>query len=230
MTKSKAIVLLSGGLDSCTCLALAIQEVGHDNVHTISVSYGQKHSKELKCAEDIAKHYGVPHQTLDISEIFKSSNCSLLSNSTENVPEGSYDEQIEKSGRVSTYVPFRNGAMLSIVAAVAQSIWPNDYVSIYLGNHQDDAAGEAYPDCSLAFTQYMDKAISQGTYGLVHLKSPFVNNTKADIVAWGLKHNVPYEKSWSCYNGNETPCHRCGTCIDREAAFKANGTIDPLCK
>ena len=113
MTKSKAIVLLSGGLDSCTCLALAIQEVGHENVHTISVSYGQKHSKELKCAEDIAKHYDVPHQTIDLSEIFKLSNCSLLSNSTENIPEGSYEEQIEASGRVSTFVPFRNGLMLS---------------------------------------------------------------------------------------------------------------------
>lgn len=230
MTNQKGIVLLSGGLDSTTCLALAIEECGRDNVHTISISYGQKHSKELDCAKQIAEHYKVSNEVFDLSSIFTSSNCSLLKNSTDDVPSGSYESQIEDVGKVSTYVPFRNGLMLSVVAAIAQSRYPNEYVTVYLGNHKDDAAGEAYPDCSLEFTQYMDKAISTGTYGLVHLKSPFVNNTKADIVAWGLKHDVPYEKSWSCYNGNETPCHKCGTCIDREAAFKANETIDPLCK
>lgn len=230
MTNQKGIVLLSGGLDSTTCLALAIEECGRDNVHTVSISYGQKHSKELECAKQIAEHYKVSNEVFDLSSIFTSSNCSLLKNSTDDVPSGSYESQIEDVGKVSTYVPFRNGLMLSVVAAIAQSRYPNEYVTVYLGNHRDDAAGEAYPDCSLEFTQYMDKAISQGTYGLVHLKSPFVNNTKADIVAWGLKHDVPYEKSWSCYNGNETPCHKCGTCIDREEAFKVNGTIDPLCK
>lgn len=230
MTNQKGIVLLSGGLDSTTCLALAIEECGRDNVHTISISYGQKHSKELDCAKQIAEHYKVSNEVFDLSSIFTSSNCSLLKNSTDEVPSGSYESQIEDTGKVSTYVPFRNGLMLSVVAAIAQSRYPNEYVTVYLGNHKDDAAGEAYPDCSSEFTQYMDKAISTGTYGLVHLKSPFVNNTKADIVAWGLKHDVPYEKSWSCYNGNETPCHKCGTCIDREAAFKANETIDPLCK
>lgn len=230
MTNQKGIVLLSGGLDSTTCLALAIEECGRDNVHTISISYGQKHSKELDCAKQIAEHYKVSNEVFDLSSIFTSSNCSLLKNSTDDVPSGSYESQIEDAGKVSTYVPFRNGLMLSVVAAIAQSRYPNEYVTVYLGNHKDDAAGEAYPDCSLEFTQYMDKAISTGTYGLVHLKSPFVNNTKADIVAWGLKHDVPYEKSWSCYNGNEMPCHKCGTCIDREEAFKVNGTIDPLCK
>ena len=134
------------------------------------------------------------------------------------------------AGKVSTYVPFRNGLMLSVVAAIAQSRYPNENVTVYLGNHMDDAAGDAYPDCSVEFAQYMDKAISSGTYDLVHLKCPFVRNTKSEIVTYGLAHNVPYEKTWSCYNGTHEPCHKCGTCIDREKAFEANGIIDPLCK
>lgn len=230
MTNQTGIVLLSGGLDSTTCLALAIQECGKQNVHTISISYGQKHSKELTCAANIAKHYDVSHEVIDLSSIFKSSNCSLLVSSSEDIPKGSYDSQIEQSGRVSTYVPFRNGLMLSVVAAIAQSKFPDSYVTVYLGNHKDDAAGDAYPDCSLEFTQYMDKAISAGTYGLVHIKSPFVNSTKKDIVRYGLDHNVPYEITFSCYEGDEHPCHKCGTCIDRERAFAENNAVDPLCR
>lgn len=228
----KAIVLNSGGVDSTTCVGLAVKELGNENVVTVSVYYGQKHKKELHCAEKIAEYYKVKHEVIDLSQthIFDSSNCSLLANSNEEVPEMSYAEQIEKNGegKVSTYVPFRNGLLLSCVAALAQSIFPDDEIDIYLGNHADDAAGNAYADCSIEFTNAMNSAINIGTYNKVQLKTPFVNYNKSQVVKTGLDINVPYQLTWSCYNGKEKACGKCGTCIDRKAAFEANNTTDPI--
>lgn len=227
----KALVLSSGGVDSTTCVSLAVKELGASNVTTVSVYYGQKHKKELDCAEKIANFYGVDHRVLDLSNthIMDDSNCPLLAGSTEEIPEQSYAEQIEKNGEgmVSTYVPFRNGLMLSAVSALAMSLYPDDEVDIYLGAHADDAAGEAYADCSPAFTDAMDLAISIGTYGKVHLKAPLVNLNKSGVVKMGLDLGTPYHLTWSCYKGGEKPCGKCGTCIDRANAFKANGVEDP---
>lgn len=227
----KAIVLSSGGVDSTTCVSLAVKELGAENVTTVSVFYGQKHSKELECAEKIANFYGVTHRVIDLSatHIMDDSNCPLLSSSTEDIPELSYAEQIEKNGEgmVSTYVPFRNGLLLASVAAMAMSLYPNEPVDIYLGAHADDAAGEAYADCSPAFTDAMDLAISIGTYGNVHLKAPLVHLNKAEVVNLGLELGTPYRLTWSCYKGGQEPCGKCGTCIDRANAFKANGIKDP---
>ena len=129
----KALVLSSGGVDSTTCISIAVDKLGKENVSTVSVFYGQKHSKELECAEKIAEHYGLKHYVLDLSGILKYSNCSLLSHSTEEIKHKSYAEQIAEDGEgmVSTYVPFRNGLMLSAVAALAVSIYPDDEVEIY---------------------------------------------------------------------------------------------------
>lgn len=130
---------------------------------------------------------------------------------------------------VSTYVPFRNGLMLSAVASMALSLYPDDDVDIYLGAHADDAAGNAYADCSEEFTSAMTEAISLGTYGKVHVKTPLVKMNKAEVVKTGLSLKVPYELTWSCYNGGDKPCGTCGTCIDRAKAFAANGIQDPAC-
>ena len=225
----KAVVLSSGGVDSTTCLSIAIDELGIENVSTVSVFYGQKHSKELECAKRIADHYGVKHYELDLSFIFKYSNCSLLSQSTEEIVHESYAEQIAKDeeGIVRTYVPFRNGLMLSAVASLAVSIYPNDMVDIYLGVHADDSAGRAYADCSEEFTNAIGKAINIGTYEKVNLRAPLVNLSKAEVVREGLKLGTPYELTWSCYEGGETPCGTCATCIDRAIAFKLNNISDP---
>ena len=108
----KALVLFSGGIDSTTALGLAIKKYGKDQVIALSVSYGQKHDKEIRAAIAVAEYYGVEHLFLDLSKIFQYSNCSLLQQSTEEIPEESYAEQISKTNGdkpVSTYVPFRNG-------------------------------------------------------------------------------------------------------------------------
>lgn len=226
----KAIVLSSGGVDSTTAIGLAVEDFGAENVSTVSVFYGQRHSKELECATKIAEYYGLKHYEIDLSQIFKWSNCSLLAHSTEEVPEMSYVDQIAQNGegKVSTYVPFRNGLMLAAVASLAQSIYPDNNVSIYLGAHADDAAGNAYADCSADFTDAMNRAIMYGTYNKVSVGAPFVNRNKAEVVKAGLEIGVPYHLTWSCYEGGDKACGKCGTCIDRIAAFKANGVEDPI--
>lgn len=227
---SKAIVLSSGGIDSTTCISVACRDFGNDNVSTLSVFYGQKHSKELECAKKIAKYFNVAHYEVDLSNVMQFSNCSLLSNSTEEIIHKSYADQISENGEgmVSTYVPFRNGLLLSSVAALAMSIYPKDEVHIYLGAHADDAAGRAYADCSTEFVNAMKEAIHIGTYEKVFVEAPLVNMNKSEVVKLGLSLNTPYELTWSCYEGGDCQCGTCGTCIDRKNAFKLNGIEDPV--
>ena len=223
----KALVLFSGGVDSTTCLAIAVEKYGKNNVIALSISYGQKHTKEIQAAEKIAEYYGVELKKLDLARIFEGSDCSLLSSSGEDIPKESYAEQLEKTdGKpVSTYVPFRNGLFLSCAASVALS---NGCTEIYYGIHTDDAAGNAYPDCSEEFNNAINSAIYIGSGNALKVTAPFVNMKKADIVAEGLKLKVPYKMTWSCYEGGEKPCGVCGTCRDRIAAFRANGITEEL--
>ena len=223
----KALVLFSGGLDSTTALALAISKYGKENVVALSVSYGQKHIKEIEASNKIARYYDVEHIFLDLTKIFEYSNCSLLSqNSDIAIPEGEYAKQLqEQNGALSTYVPFRNGLFLSSAASIALS---KDCDIIYYGAHADDAAGEAYPDCSVEFTKAINEAIYLGSGKKVSVVGPFVNMHKADIVKLGLELNVPYELTWSCYEGHDKACGKCATCLDRIKAFEANGVKDPI--
>lgn len=225
----KAIVLSSGGIDSTTCLSIAVDELGVENVSVVSIFYGQKHDKELERAKKVAEYYKVKNYELDLSAIFEYSNCSLLSQSTEEIDQSSYAEQIKKSkdGIVNTYIPFRNGLMLSSVASLALSIYPEDEIDIYLGAHADDNAGAAYADCTPEFTKTIGQAINLGTYGKVNIKTPLINLNKAEVIREGLKLNTPYHLTWSCYEGGGRPCGVCATCIDREIAFKLNGIEDP---
>lgn len=226
---NKAIVLSSGGVDSTTCLGLAVSKLGAENVVSLTMFYGQKHQKELEAARTVAKYYQVKHIELDLSVIFKESNCPLLSHSTEEIPEGDYAEQIgrDEDGKVATYVPFRNGLFLSTAASLAASLFPDEEVVIVIGAHADDAAGNAYADCSDAFLESIDEAIYIGTYKKVCLEAPFANDTKLQVVKRGLELGVPYQFTWSCYNGGDKPCGKCGTCIDRAKAFAGNGAVDP---
>lgn len=230
MKSTKAVVLSSGGCDSTVTLAIALSTHNKEDVVTVSVSYGQKHSRELECAQKISEYYGVRHEVIDLSQIFKYSNCSLLQQSDKEVPEGSYAEQIDKteSGIVSTYVPGRNALMLCSVASLGMSIFPDDDIVIYLGNHADDAAGNAYPDCSEEFSDAIAKAIYVGSGKQVTVATPLVSMNKAEVVATGLKYGVPFELTTSCYNGQDTACSCCGTCVDRINAFRANKVIDPI--
>ena len=222
----KALVLCSGGIDSTTCLAEAVAAYGKDEVLALSVRYGQKHQRELTAARQVAAFYGVALRELDLSAIFAGSDCSLLVGSTQEIPEESYADQLKTTGGkpVSTYVPFRNGLFLSSAASIALS---NGCSELYYGAHSDDAAGDAYPDCSQAFNDAINQAIFIGSGRQLTVKAPFIGLTKADVVRRGLALGAPYHLTWSCYEGGDKPCGLCGTCRDRAAAFAKNGVKDP---
>lgn len=223
----KALVLASGGVDSSTCLALAVERFGAANVVALSLYYGQKHRRELAAARAVAEYLQVEHLELDLTAIFRYSDCPLLVQSDEDIPKGSYaEQQADAAGQpVATYVPFRNGVFIAAAASVALA---RGCEVVYYGAHSDDAAGSAYPDCSEAFNAAMAQAVWEGSgYGL-RLEGPFVEKNKAEVVAEGLRLGVPYHLTWSCYEGGDKPCGRCGTCIDRQEAFRLNGVADPL--
>ena len=146
----KAMVLCSGGVDSTTCLGMAVDKYGAENVEALSIYYGLRHTKEIESADKVTEYYGVEHISLDLEKIFQYSDCSLLAHSDKEIPEESYAEQIKKTNGspVSTYVPFRNGLFLSSAASIALS---KGCEVIYYGAHSDDAAGSAYPVCSDEF-------------------------------------------------------------------------------
>lgn len=225
----RAMVLLSGGVDSTTLLGSMVAQFGKENVRALSLYYGQKHSKEMEYAAMSAEYYGVELIRKDMSSAFDfEGGCSLLKSSDKELPKQSYAKQLAAMGGegvVETYVPFRNGLMLSFATAIAIQMGAT-YVCY--GAHADDATGGAYPDCTESFVQHLSRAIYTGSGNNVSLLTPYISKNKAAIVAEGLKLGVPYELTWSCYAGEQHPCGECGTCIDRAEAFRLNEAVDPL--
>ena len=223
----KAAVLASGGVDSTTALAQAVERYGAAKVTAVSVLYGQKHIKELEAAEKIASYYGVEHISVDAAPLFQYSRASLLQGSPEPVPKECYADQLKKTqgkAPVSTCVPVRNGIFIAAAAGHAISLGSE---AVIYGAHADDAAGAAYPDCSPAFFEAMAAAVWEGSGRQIRLEAPFLAMNKAAVVEIGLRLRVPYELTWSCYEGGAEPCGQCGTCRDRAAAFAANRVSDP---
>lgn len=219
----KAVVLLSGGIDSTTCLAQAVKEYGAQDVLALTLYYGQKHDREIKAARNIANYYNVNHVVQEIQGVFDFSECTLLQGRGE-IKHESYAEQLHDKGIIDTYVPFRNGLFLSYAAAIAISV--NAEV-VYYGAHADDAAGRAYPDCTPEFEQAMCEAIFEGSGRKVSMVAPLIFMNKAQVVSCGLELDAPYHMTWSCYEGKDKPCGTCGTCLDRIKAFASNGMVDP---
>lgn len=217
----KAIVLLSGGLDSTTTLAKAIDD--GCEVTAISFRYGQRHTKELISAENVCKHYNVDHVIIDLN---LSSFRSALTRDDIDVPldrEGELDQKIP-----ITYVPARNIIFLSIAAGLCESI---DADRIYIGANAVDYSG--YPDCRPEFFEAYENMINKGTKAGVEghpikILTPILHATKADIVTLGKKLGAPLELSWSCYNGGEKACGHCDSCRLRLKGFKEAGYRDEI--
>jgi 7-cyano-7-deazaguanine synthase len=216
---TKALVLLSGGIDSTTCAAIAFEE--HDEVQGVSFIYGQKHDREVWAAREVAEHYDMKHEIIQLPNVFKGSGSTLIDVDKPN-PECSYDEI---TGVSPTYVPFRNGILTSYAAAVALT---KQCDFVYFGAHSEDAANWAYPDCTPEFIGAMAAAIYVGTYHKVRLLTPLQWMDKKDVVLTGMHLEAPYELTWSCYNGTEVACGVCPTCRSRREAFTLNGYKDPV--
>ena len=242
----RAFVLLSGGIDSSTTLALAVSNMQDllksrmigSAVEAYSMDYGQRHVKEAEAARKICEHYGVSHKIIDIRGALGKN--SMLTDASQEVPNISY---AEIDGVSPTYVPFRNGFMLSRLAAHAQehvdSIRKSpqyqslrhalfeDLVTLYFGAHAEDAQNWAYPDCTPEFVGAMANAIYIGTYRCVRLLTPFNYSTKDQIIKQGFNLGVPYHYTWSCYKGEALHCGVCPTCRARKQAFQLADVPDP---
>lgn len=268
----KAFVLLSGGLDSTTCLHQAIfdyipERVAVENVQgmidhgatnpcewveAVSINYGQRHKKEMLYAKNTCKRLGIKHHILDVGSLLRGASVMLTDDSrgTVEVPNIDY---ADIKGVSPTYVPFRNGLMLSALTAHAQK-WVNEQnelrkkqvadvkvgknhtldsiddtpqAGIYFGAHSEDAHNWAYPDCTPEFIGAMANAIYIGSYMQIRLHTPLQWLQKAGVVTLGDSLGVRFEDTWSCYKGEEKHCGTCPTCRSRKQAFEAAGVNDP---
>ncbi|MDD5129109.1 MAG: 7-cyano-7-deazaguanine synthase QueC [Candidatus Omnitrophica bacterium] len=207
-----AVVLLSGGLDSATALYLAKAE-GY-RCHCLIFDYGQRHRKEIRQAQKIAKAAGCAYKVLKINFPWKGS--ALLDKKIK-VPE--------KIGRgiPVTYVPSRNIIFLSFAASFAETIGAQ---VIFIGAHAQDYSG--YPDCRPEFLAAFSRMIKAGTCGGFSVRAPLLHKTKSQIILMGKRLGVPFGLTWSCYRGEKTPCLKCDSCYYRVKGFKEAGLIDPL--
>jgi len=219
----KAIILLSGGLDSTTLLYHAVKEFGKQNVEAIGLYYGQRHMKEITYAAQTCLHLGVPFRERNISTVM---GIGGLTDVKADIPDASYD-QLE--GVSPTYVPFRNGLLLSIAASIGHELAKKTGCEVLVGYgaHAEDAHNWAYPDCTPEFIGAMANAIYVGTYHQVRLWTPFMYYTKHQIVQVGDKLGVDWKQTWSCYKGENLHCGTCPTCIARKQAFNLADVPDP---
>lgn len=213
----KTLIVLSGGMDSATLLYDLIDS-GH-YVNAIGFNYKQRHGKELVCAKNLCKELGVPFDLIDLSAIGNLLKGSSQTDNDVNVPVGNYNEPSMKI----TVVPNRNMFMLAAAGAVAIS---RGFDQLAYGAHAGDHA--IYPDCRPEFVHQMQKAFELCDWNLLNLFAPYLKLTKGEICKIGIKLNVPYEKTWTCYVGNELPCGKCGACSERAEAFEFAGIADPL--
>ena len=219
----RAVVLLSGGLDSTVCAVLAVKTFGAEQVAALNVLYGQRHANESEAARAVAGRLGLgafEKVILPVS-LFRGAGSSLIDDNVK-VPYGPYPND---DGPVSTYVPFRNGMLISVAAVFALKVGAE---MIYFGAHQEDAMNWAYPDCTPEFLGAMKNAVWVGTYHKVRLTTPLEWLDKAGIVGLGKQLSAPFELTRSCYQGWDKACGRCATCISRLEAFKANDLVDPI--
>lgn len=209
-----SLIALSGGVDSTTLLYEYREEIAC----AVGFDYGSRHNaRELAAAKAICHELKIPYLIIPLAFIEEYFRSDLLLSGGE-MQLGDYSEE----NMSSTVVPFRNGIMLSVLAGLAES---RDLQQVLIANHFGDHA--IYPDCRESFVKPMGEAITAGTSNGVKLVAPYTKLTKAEIVARGTRLGVPYGKTYSCYQGGERHCGRCGTCRERHDAFAANGLEDP---
>jgi 7-cyano-7-deazaguanine synthase len=219
----KAVVLLSGGLDSAVALYLAKSE-GYE-VHALTFDYGQRHARELESAKALAQKTNTALQVVNLQ--LSNWGGSSLTDSTMDIENG----DVNRTDIPVTYVPARNMVFLSVAASLAEAVGAQH---IFIGVSEVDYSG--YVDCREEFILAMEAAINKGTVmgaekGLpIHIHAPFVHKTKADEIKLGMELGVDFSLTWSCYRGGERPCGTCDSCLLRAKAFAEAGFADPALK
>jgi 7-cyano-7-deazaguanine synthase len=212
----KVVVIYSGGMDSFTVLNRAIKD--GKEVYALSFDYGQRHIKELTYASQVCERLNVTHKVIDISSINQLLAGSSLTDDID-IPEGHYEDDNMKS----TVVPNRNMILLSLAVGYAVSVGASQ---VYYGAHSGDHA--IYPDCRPEFVTKMNDVCKIANYEAVEIFSPYLKNNKTDILTDGLNMGLDYSQTWTCYNGREKACGKCGSCQERLEAFRDNKITDPI--
>jgi len=214
----KAVVIYSGGMDSFTLLNDVVQEGRFGEVYALSFDYGQRHSKELAYAHAVCVDLQVPHKVVDITAMNALLQGSSLTSDIA-VPEGHYEEESMKD----TVVPNRNMILLSLAVGYAVSIGAE---VVFYGAHGGDHA--IYPDCRPEFVAAMNEVTQIANYLPVTIATPYMHLDKGGIAKRGVELGLDYGKSWTCYNGREKACGKCGACQERLEAMAKAGIVDPL--
>ncbi len=220
MEKKKAVIIVSGGIDSSTLIYKAVRE-GYET-YALTFIYGQKHKREIESARKVCNTLNVAHKIVDISSLKGVLSGSALTDSGVEIPEvpetAEYYETLK-----TTIVPNRNSIFLSIAIGYAVSIGANH---VFFGAHHSDRG--VYPDCRHEFVeafQYAERLANDNS--LLIVTAPFVNMNKSEIVKMGIDLGVPYKDTWSCYRGGEIHCGVCSSCRERKRAFQEAGVEDP---
>ena len=227
MTKSeherpRAVVCLSGGMDSCVCAALAARDF---EVYAVHFSYGQRtEARELRSAEEVARIVGVRELLHLKIDLFRRIGGSALTDTAIAVPVASADEATIGSEVPVTYVPFRNAHFLSAAVSWAEVLGAS---TVFIGAVEQDSSG--YPDCRPAYYEAFNELIKRGTKdGKIRVVTPLIEMRKSEIVRLGVELGAPFHVSWSCYSGESEACGVCESCVLRLRAFREAGAIDPI--
>ena len=226
-THTKAVVLLSGGMDSCVCAATAHERHGAGNVALLHASYGQRtESREAKAFCDVADYYGVKHRLMVTLEHFRAIGGSALTDPNIAVPENELGAPgLDGSAIPSTYVPFRNAHFLSVAVSWAEAIGAG---AIYIGAVAEDSSG--YPDCRPEYYKVFQELIRVGTRPetQIEIVTPVIALKKSEIIRRGIELGAPLHLTWSCYQNAEEACGVCDSCLLRLRAFAQAGVTDPI--
>ena len=218
---SKAVLCLSGGMDSCVCAAMAVRE--HE-VYALHFSYGQRtEARELRAAQDIARLTGVRELMHLKIDLFRRIGGSALTDAGIAVPMAAEGE-IGAGAVPVTYVPFRNAQFLSAAVSWAEVLGAE---TVVIGAVEQDSSG--YPDCRPAYYEAFNELIRQGTKeGRIRVATPLIGMRKVEIVRKGVELGAPFHVSWSCYSGEHEACGVCDSCALRLRAFREAGALDPI--
>lgn len=218
--KLKSIVLLSGGMDSCVCAALAMRDTQAAALH---ISYGQRTElRERRSFEGICDRLGISKRLLLKNEGLKAIGGSALTDAGIQVPETA--GEVGQGGVPVTYVPFRNAHFLSAAVSWAEVL---DATRVYIGAVEQDSSG--YPDCRPAYYKAFNTVIQAGTReGKIEVVTPLIALRKAEIVKLGLELGAPFDLTWSCYSREDKACGKCESCVLRLRAFEGAGAKDPI--
>jgi 7-cyano-7-deazaguanine synthase len=225
--KDKAVVLLSGGMDSCVCAAIARERYGADNVALLHASYGQRtERRERQAFDEIGHYFGIQHRMLVRLDYFRIIGGSALTDKEIQVPENALGATGSAVSAIPvTYVPFRNAHFLSVGVSWAEAIGAQ---AIYIGAVAEDSSG--YPDCRPEYYRVFQELIRVGTKPETEIEmvTPVIEMKKTEIIRRGRELAAPLHLTWSCYQGEDFACGQCDSCLLRLRAFAEVGLDDPI--